>query len=78
MCFLYTIPGKGVLSLKGGALSTFSPPHRRERSWRVAVFFGGSALAGAFGGMASSYLLSYTSNKPSLGIFAYVIGLMNW
>lgn len=25
--------------------------YRRERSWRVAIFFGGSALAGAFGGM---------------------------
>ncbi|KAJ8587271.1 MFS general substrate transporter [Rhizopogon salebrosus TDB-379] len=24
---------------------------RRERSWRVAIFFGGSALAGAFGGI---------------------------
>jgi hypothetical protein len=27
---------------------------RHERSWRVAVFFGGSALAGAFGGIIYS------------------------
>lgn len=25
--------------------------YRRERSWRVAIFFGGAALAGAFGGI---------------------------
>lgn len=24
--------------------------YRHERSWRVAIFFGGAALAGAFGG----------------------------
>ncbi|KAI0297650.1 major facilitator superfamily domain-containing protein [Russula brevipes] len=27
---------------------------RRERHWRVAIFFGGASLAGAFGGMACS------------------------
>lgn len=25
--------------------------YRHERSWRVAIFFGGAALAGAFGGV---------------------------
>ncbi|KAF9242592.1 major facilitator superfamily domain-containing protein [Melanogaster broomeanus] len=35
-----------------GVIYTFSVYYRRrERSWRVAVFFGGAALAGAFGGV---------------------------
>ncbi|KAG1822985.1 MFS general substrate transporter [Suillus subaureus] len=35
-----------------GVIYVFSVYYlRRERSWRVAIFFGGSALAGAFGGI---------------------------
>lgn len=34
-----------------GTIYVFSVYYRRhERSWRVALFFGGAALAGAFGG----------------------------
>lgn len=34
-----------------GAIYVFSVYYRRhERSWRVAIFFGGAALSGAFGG----------------------------
>lgn len=34
-----------------GTIYVFSVYYRRhERSWRVAIFFGGAALAGAFGG----------------------------
>lgn len=29
--------------------------HRKERHWRVAFFFGGAALAGAFGGAFIQY-----------------------
>ncbi|KAJ8596566.1 MFS general substrate transporter [Rhizopogon salebrosus TDB-379] len=40
-----------------GVIYVFSVYYlRRERSWRVAVFFGGSALAGAFGGILA-YLI---------------------
>ncbi|KAI0304323.1 major facilitator superfamily domain-containing protein [Multifurca ochricompacta] len=42
---------------------------RRERHWRVAIFFGGAALAGAFGGHAQQ-------PRQYPGIFAYVIGKM--
>ncbi|KAF8631020.1 hypothetical protein AX15_002631 [Amanita polypyramis BW_CC] len=35
-----------------GVIYVFSVYYRRnERSWRVAIFFGGAALAGAFGGI---------------------------
>ncbi|KAG6846209.1 hypothetical protein H0H93_015412, partial [Arthromyces matolae] len=35
-----------------GTIYVFSVYYRRrERSWRVAIFFGGAALAGAFGGI---------------------------
>lgn len=35
-----------------GVVYLFSVYYRRqERSWRVAIFFGGAALAGAFGGI---------------------------
>jgi hypothetical protein len=33
---------------------------RRERHWRVALFFGGAALAGAFGGV-----LAYAVRAPA-------------
>ncbi|KAG6890647.1 hypothetical protein C0995_006623 [Termitomyces sp. Mi166 len=35
-----------------------NPCHRSERSWRVSIFFGGAALAGAFGG-----ILAYAIGK---------------
>ncbi|KIJ17683.1 hypothetical protein PAXINDRAFT_111174 [Paxillus involutus ATCC 200175] len=41
---------------------------RRERSWRVAVFFGGAALAGAFGG-----IFAYT-----IGLMDGVGGRRGW
>ena len=38
-----------------GVIYVFSVYYRRhERSWRVAIFFGGAALAGAFGGKVLS------------------------
>lgn len=40
-----------------GVIYVFSVYYRRhERSWRVAIFFGGAALAGAFGGAHRSIL----------------------
>ena len=50
----------------------------RERHWRVAIFFGGTALAGAFGGMPSR--LGVPILVPRLlcaGVFAYAIGNMD-
>ncbi|KAG6854666.1 hypothetical protein C0991_003314 [Blastosporella zonata] len=42
-----------------GVIYVFSVYYRRrERSWRVAIFFGGAALAGAFGG-----ILAYAIGK---------------
>ncbi|OBZ78447.1 putative transporter C11D3.18C [Grifola frondosa] len=42
---------------------------RRERHWRVAVFFGGAALAGAFGG-----ILAYAIGKmDGIGILTVVV-----
>ncbi|KAG6843473.1 hypothetical protein H0H93_000873, partial [Arthromyces matolae] len=42
-----------------GTIYVFSVYYRRrERSWRVAIFFGGAALAGAFGG-----ILAYAIGK---------------
>ena len=38
-----------------GVIYVFSVYYRRhERSWRVAIFFGGAALAGAFGGKSTT------------------------
>lgn len=37
-----------------GTIFVFSMYYKRsERHWRVAVFFGGAAVAGAFGGQPS-------------------------
>ncbi|KAG8214481.1 major facilitator superfamily domain-containing protein [Butyriboletus roseoflavus] len=44
--------GLAEAGLFPGVIYLFSVYYlRRERSWRVAVFFGGAALAGAFGGI---------------------------
>ncbi|KAG2155835.1 major facilitator superfamily domain-containing protein [Suillus bovinus] len=44
--------GAAEAGLFPGVIYVFSVYYlRRERSWRVAIFFGGSALAGAFGGI---------------------------
>ncbi len=43
--------GVAEAGLFPGVIYLFSVYYRRhERSWRVAIFFGGAALAGAFGG----------------------------
>jgi len=48
-----------ALGLFPGVIYLFSVYYRRrERSWRVAIFFGGAALAGAFGG-----ILAYAIGK---------------
>ncbi|PPQ91679.1 LOW QUALITY PROTEIN: hypothetical protein CVT25_012892 [Psilocybe cyanescens] len=55
--------GAAEAGLFPGVIYVFSVYYRRhERSWRVAIFFGGAALAGAFGGK---------------GILAYAIGKMD-
>jgi len=52
-----------------GVIYVFSVYYlRRERSWRVAVFFGGAALAGAFGG-----IFAYT-----IGLMNGVGGRKGW
>ncbi|KAJ3530566.1 hypothetical protein NMY22_g8524 [Coprinellus aureogranulatus] len=52
-----------------GVIYVFSVYYRRhERSWRVAIFFGGAALAGAFGG-----ILAY-----AIGKMEGVSGLRGW
>ncbi|KIJ64455.1 hypothetical protein HYDPIDRAFT_90046 [Hydnomerulius pinastri MD-312] len=44
--------GAAEAGLFPGVIYVFSVYYRRhERSWRVAIFFGGAALAGAFGGI---------------------------
>ncbi|PPQ85045.1 hypothetical protein CVT24_010230 [Panaeolus cyanescens] len=44
--------GVAEAGLFPGVIYVFSVYYRRhERSWRVAIFFGGAALAGAFGGI---------------------------
>ncbi|KZP33539.1 MFS general substrate transporter [Athelia psychrophila] len=50
---------------------------RRERGWRVAIFFGGAALAGAFGGKGSSASAKSIVAYHSAGILAYAIGKMD-
>lgn len=49
--------------------------YRRERHWRVAIFFGGAALAGAFGGLCTDVSVALFCNPPA-GVLAYAIGLM--
>ncbi|KAF8147333.1 major facilitator superfamily domain-containing protein [Mycena galopus ATCC 62051] len=49
--------GVAEAGLFPGVIYLFSVYYRRhERSWRVAIFFGGAALAGAFGGILA-YLI---------------------
>ncbi|KAF7314330.1 MFS general substrate transporter [Mycena kentingensis (nom. inval.)] len=60
-----------------GVIFLFSVYYRRqERSWRVAIFFGGAALAGAFGGMCNYLLLTRHAHVP-VGILAFGIGKMD-
>lgn len=72
--------GVSEAGLFPGVIYVFSVYYRRhERSWRVAVFFGGAALAGAFGGEllpTTPFSLSQCSKTRSTGILAYVIGKM--
>jgi MFS family permease len=67
-----------------GIVFVFSMYYKRsERHWRVAVFFGGAALAGAFGGVLAWALGHVTGGglKPwgwifaIEGIFTTVVGL---
>jgi hypothetical protein len=51
--------------------------HRHERSWRVAIFFGGAALAGAFGGKTAAFLHFRSGPISYLGILAFAIGKMD-
>ena len=47
----FLVLGVTEAGLFPGVIYVFSVYYRRhERSWRVAIFFGGAALAGAFGG----------------------------
>ena len=47
----FSVLGVTEAGLFPGVIYLFSVYYRRhERSWRVAIFFGGAALAGAFGG----------------------------
>lgn len=55
---LALVLGMAEAGLFPGVIYVFSVYYRRhERSWRVAIFFGGAALAGAFGGQLCSYQL---------------------
>lgn len=57
--FLLLVLGVSEAGLFPGVIYLFSVYYRRhERSWRVAIFFGGAALAGAFGG-----ILAYAIGK---------------
>lgn len=50
--FDMSVLGVSEAGLFPGVIYVFSVYYRRhERSWRVAIFFGGAALAGAFGGI---------------------------
>ena len=50
--FFFLVLGVAEAGLFPGVIYLFSVYYRRhERSWRVAIFFGGAALAGAFGGV---------------------------
>ncbi|TEB30661.1 MFS general substrate transporter [Coprinellus micaceus] len=61
--------GMAEAGLFPGVIYVFSVYYRRhERSWRVAIFFGGAALAGAFGG-----ILAY-----AIGKMDGVSGLRGW
>ncbi|KAG2001822.1 high-affinity nicotinic acid transporter [Coprinopsis cinerea AmutBmut pab1-1] len=62
-----------------GVIYVFSVYYRRhERSWRVAIFFGGAALAGAFGGTPPrlTIMIQQLKNSACPGILAYAIGKM--
>jgi MFS family permease len=57
--FFFLVLGVAEAGLFPGVIYLFSVYYRRhERSWRVAIFFGGAALAGAFGG-----ILAYAIGK---------------
>ena len=58
-----------------GTIYIYSVYYRRyERSWRVAIFFGGVALAGAFGGQIHK---SHQISDIHSGVLAYAIGKMD-
>ncbi|TFK24972.1 MFS general substrate transporter [Coprinopsis marcescibilis] len=61
--------GMAEAGLFPGVIYVFSVYYRRhERSWRVAIFFGGAALAGAFGG-----ILAY-----AIGKMEGIAGIRGW
>jgi uncharacterized membrane protein YfcA len=71
----FTIYGKAIRIFFVGVSRIFSC--RRERHWRVAIFFGGATLAGAFGGMAFRSAIPVWQTQLCLGALAYVIGKMD-
>ena len=75
----FLVLGVTEAGLFPGVIYVFSVYYRRhERSWRVAIFFGGAALAGAFGGKVLSAKIMTVHLQPTIsGILAYAIGKMN-
>jgi len=45
---------------------------RKERTLRVSIFFGGAALAGAFGGILGETVLKLTSSLSTIATDAFL------
>ncbi|KAF8716521.1 MFS general substrate transporter, partial [Rhizoctonia solani] len=73
--------GTAEAGLSPGVIYVFSVYYRRqvrrERHWRVAVFFGGAAISGAFGGEKGNKLVHSRTEIALSGILAWAIGKMN-
>lgn len=60
---VFKVLGMTEAGLFPGVIYVFSIYYkRRERGPRVAIFFGGAALAGAFGGMREAKISSYLAH----------------